>query len=136
HIQTKTSKDLVWASAGRVIIENCTFSGFGKRAVKIQGSDVSVINNNIKSDITNNYAAISIYGSNNVIKGNKLDLMSATAGITVNSGKRNQITSNEIVINREKAGQTMWGIVLDKDSETVIEKNRFVTNGKRFPVYL
>lgn len=133
HIQTKDDSKDSWGSAGNAIIENCSFHNFGKRAIKIQASDVVVKNNKIRNEGNKIYSAISIYGSRNIVDNNQIDVSNATAALTVISGNQNRLRNNTVIVDREEGGRLSWGVAFDKASKTTLSGNTFITNGKRTP---
>lgn len=133
HIQTASNDKDGWKSAGNVLIDGCKFINFGKRAIKIQASDVTVNNNEIKNEDNKIYSAISIYGSRNVVDNNLIDVANATAALTIISGNQNKVRNNTVVVDRERGGRMSWGVAFDKPSNTTLSGNTFITNGRRSP---
>lgn len=136
HIQTDKSDSIEWKSAGRVKIIQNDFQNFGKRAIKIQASDVFVSDNTVFSDESQIYAGISIYGSNNSIINNTISLANATAGITITSGVDNLIKDNTIDLLRVLPENKVWGIVLNNKDNANIVNNSLKTRGQYYPIYL
>lgn len=133
HIQTEPDSKDEWRSAGKVIIESCFFESFGKRAIKIQASDVVARNNKISSKNKKIYSAISVYGSRNVIDNNEIDVSNSTAALTIISGRKNRIRNNIVFVDREENNRLTWGVAFDKAIGTELTGNTFITNGKRSP---
>jgi hypothetical protein len=100
HIHTVRDKGGDWGSAGDVLIQNNYFENFGKRAIKLQASDVIVRNNHIVSNRIYNdrrpLTAVGIFGNNNICESNTIYLENAETGIMTSTGKGNLIQDNKI----------------------------------------
>lgn len=132
HIQTEQNEADVWSQNGNVLIDNCSFNNFGKRAIKIQASGVSVQNCGISNGANQTIlSAISIYGSRNSVTGNSIRVNNGESAITVSSGTRNIVTNNKIIIDDEVVDGKTWGIVIKPLNQDNISQNKFIIHNNR-----
>ncbi|MCE5286196.1 MAG: right-handed parallel beta-helix repeat-containing protein [Pelosinus sp.] len=109
-------------------IEDCIFINFYMRAIKVQVSGATIINNtitsNIAADMDQNFqAAITTFGSDTVIDNNTIILHNSRLGIDVN-GTNCKVTNNNILRDRYGDSKRMAGIFVSaKGSNSIVENN-------------
>ncbi|WP_346355436.1 glycosyl hydrolase family 28-related protein [Azotosporobacter soli] len=116
-------------------IQECTFSDFYKRAVKVQVSGVKVINNTMVANQTANnsatgkqfQAAISVLAKNTLVQGNMITLYHSTQGIGV-EGANCKIIGNTVIVDKTGSNYSTAGIYLSSDGSGGIIKNNIVKN--------
>lgn len=136
HIQTKSNNVLSWESAGIAEIRNNIFENFGKRAIKIQASDVLIKDNFIDSKFQKISSGISIYGSNNQIRNNIITLIEGMSAININSGTNNILEDNLIDISNSSEDMKVWGVVLKDENVAKLINNEIYSKKSYYPIYI
>ena len=123
-----------WTSAGAAKCINNTFNGFGKRAIKIQASDVESYGNrmvNTETDLTKSpRCGIELFGSRNKAHDNTIILSRGVAGVILSNpaGHDNEVVNNFINngvgtgYTAARQGSTLMGI-LEIATSTLISGN-------------
>lgn len=101
-------------SDAHIVIQDCTFNNFYKRAIKLQVSGVKVLHNTLIADpsadeATDFQAAISVFGNDNVVDGNTIVLYHSRLGVDVN-GLNSQIVNNRISVDPSGSTERTVGI--------------------------
>jgi hypothetical protein len=98
-----------WTSL-RGLVANSTFNEFGKRAIKIQASDVVVKGNTILSTYADGgfepLRAIDVFGSRCVVEGNTIDVDRLRASIHVNVAARETVVRGNTIWHNWDTGHT------------------------------
>lgn len=109
RVQLSADAELLWASAAGSKIAHCKFPEIRKRAIKCQASDVLIYGNAVTSTVVTDpscpYAAIDLYGSQNTVAANSIDLARAVSGI-IDNGKNNVIEGNSVRVSATTAYTT------------------------------
>lgn len=139
HVITGVDKNGNWLDKGSISIRDCKFVNFGKRGIKIQGSNARIENCSFIKDTSQGiegYAAISIYGDNCIIENNTISVANCTAGITITSGNHNRIVNNQFEIDKFLPEGQTWPVVVNtKGRDIFLEQNRFSIYNRRDFLY-